>query len=92
MPSARKKVQAREEGKIHASQHHLSPQEGCEQPREIYQVQIMSTNPTAFHDEASDTEHKGGALDDMHFAFGTISHSFLITKLLRYRLDEWIKQ
>lgn len=52
----------------------------------------MSTNPTAFHDEASDTEHKGGALDDMHFAFGTISHSFLIAKLLRYRLDEWIKQ
>lgn len=33
------------------------------------------TNPSGFYDETSDAEDKGGALDDVHFAFRTISHS-----------------
>lgn len=33
------------------------------------------TNPSGFYDETSDAEDKGGALDDMHFAFSTIPHS-----------------
>lgn len=55
--------------------------------QEIYQVQIVSDQPSCFL-RWGDTEDKGRALDDVHFAFSTISHSFLITKLVRYGLDE----
>lgn len=50
------------------------------------------TNPTAFYNEVTDVEDKEGGLDAAYLAFNKafdiISHSLLITKLVRYELDK----
>lgn len=52
------------------------------------------TNPIAFYNEVTDVEDKEGGLDVVYLAFSeafdTISHSLLITKLVRYGLGKKI--
>lgn len=88
--SARRKVQARQEGKHMPVSLTSVPQTVLSNQNRFTQCKSCLTKPIAFYNEVTDGEGKEGNLDVMYLAFSTISHSLLITKLVRCGLNKQI--
>lgn len=65
------------------------------QPIQIYQEHIIQSNPIIFYNKITSSVETERAVVvfylDFSKVFKTVSHSFFLDKLARYRLDEWSK-